>query len=93
MRWERTVPPGLKRSGGRPEPGHRSSSFVRATAYIAEHGDESWELDALEPRVISQLIDAVIQKHVNMKQWKEDHDRQEADRARLIELADEQSGE
>jgi hypothetical protein len=39
-----------------PPPNPAKLSDSRATGYIAEHGDESWELDALEPAVLTALI-------------------------------------
>lgn len=39
-----------------PPPNPTKLSDARATSYIAEFGHECWELDALEPRVITELI-------------------------------------
>lgn len=39
-----------------PPPNPAKLSDSRSTAYIDAHGDESWELDALPPTVINQLI-------------------------------------
>ena len=39
-----------------PPPNPAKLSDSRAGAYIAEYGDESWELDALEPKVLTSLI-------------------------------------
>jgi hypothetical protein len=39
-----------------PPPNPAKITDSRAEGYIAEHGDESWELDALEPQVIADLI-------------------------------------
>lgn len=39
-----------------PPPNPAKISDSRASKYIEEYGDESWELDALEPRVITTLI-------------------------------------
>lgn len=45
----------------RPPPNPAKVTDSRAKDYIAKHGRESWELDALEPAVISALIrDAVM---------------------------------
>lgn len=40
----------------KPPPNPAKISDSRASKYIEEYGDESWELDALEPRVITTLI-------------------------------------
>lgn len=39
-----------------PPPNPAKITDSRASKYIEEYGDESWELDALEPRVITDLI-------------------------------------
>lgn len=39
-----------------PPPNPAKITDSRAAKYIDEYGDESWELDALEPRVITDLI-------------------------------------
>ncbi len=39
-----------------PPPNPAKLSDSRAGAYIREYGYESWELDALEPRVLTSLI-------------------------------------
>jgi hypothetical protein len=39
-----------------PPPNPAKITDSRAASYIKEHGDQSWELDALEPQVIATLI-------------------------------------
>ena len=39
-----------------PPPNPAKITDSRASKYIEEYGDESWELDALEPKVITDLI-------------------------------------
>lgn len=39
-----------------PPPNPAKITDSRASKYIDEYGDESWELDALEPQMLSQLI-------------------------------------
>ena len=39
-----------------PPPNPAKSTDSRFQGYMDEHGDESWELDALEPQVLSDLI-------------------------------------
>lgn len=41
-----------------PPPNPAKLTDCRANGYIAEYGDESWELDALDPDVIADLIEA-----------------------------------
>lgn len=48
-----------------PPPNPAKSTDSRFDAYQAEHGDQSWEVDALPPNVLEELINAAIREHVN----------------------------
>lgn len=52
-----------------PPPNPAKITDSRAKDYIAEFGRSSWELDALEPRVIEQLIEKAILKRRNEAKW------------------------
>ena len=41
----------------------------RFATYLAEFGDESWELDALEPTVLDELIRSAVGKLIDKKKW------------------------
>jgi hypothetical protein len=71
-----------------PPPNPAKQTDTRFEGYVAEHGDESWELDALEPRVIVRLIEDEIDGLIDIDSWNESLDRQQAARDRLAELAD-----
>jgi hypothetical protein len=43
-----------------PPPNPAKITDSRAEKYIQEHGEESWELDALSPEVIAELIEAAV---------------------------------
>jgi hypothetical protein len=43
-----------------PPPNPTKVTDSRANGYIALHGDSSWELDALEPRIIRDIIREAI---------------------------------
>jgi hypothetical protein len=43
-----------------PPPNPAKETDSRCAGYISVHGNESWELDALDPRVISELIENEI---------------------------------
>ena len=43
-----------------PPPNPAKSTDSRFQGYLNEHGDESWELDALEPQVLSDLVRAKV---------------------------------
>lgn len=52
-----------------PPPNPAKITDSRADKYIAEHGRESWELDALSPQVIERLIRTEIDKLKDKKAW------------------------
>lgn len=52
-----------------PPPNPAKITDSRSTGYIAQFGDESWELDALEPQVLVDLITATIEPYRNMAAW------------------------
>lgn len=67
-----------------PPPNPAKLTDSRAADYIARYGDESWELDALSPRYIEDLIDNAIRKIRNEEIWQqslaaENHDLEKID--------------
>lgn len=71
-----------------PPPNPAKLTDARAAGYIAEHGYESWELDALEP----QVLEALVRKHVESLWDKSFFDfckeEQERERELLEEVSD-----
>lgn len=41
----------------------------RYVGYVEEYGESSWELDALEPSVLSELVETAIARHVNVEKF------------------------
>jgi len=66
-----------------PPPNPAKLTDSRATGYIAEHGDESWELDALEPTVLAGLIRDSIVALRNDRLWSDAAKDEERDRQLL----------
>jgi hypothetical protein len=54
-----------------PPPNPAKITDSRANGYIAEYGDESWELDALEPAVLTQLIQDTVAELRDDDLWNE----------------------
>lgn len=54
-----------------PPPNPAKSTDTRFTKYQEEHGDESWELDALEPQVISGIIATEMNLLIDQDKWEE----------------------
>jgi hypothetical protein len=44
-----------------PPPNPAKMTDSRAGAYVAQHGDSSWEVDALPPNVLVELIEGAIE--------------------------------
>ena len=55
----------------------------RSSKYIEEFGDESWELDALDPQVMIDLIDLHVLTLRNDELWEEELDREARARSTL----------
>lgn len=69
-----------------PPPNPAKTTDSRYEAYIAEFGEESWELDALEPKILADLIEKNIRGLVDKKKWAEDEARL-ADERKLLASA------
>lgn len=52
-----------------PPPNPAKLTDARAAGYIEEHGESSWELDALRPDVIDDLIETAILDVLDMKRY------------------------
>lgn len=72
----------------RPPPNPAKLSDSRSTAYIETHGDESWELDALSPRVLASLIEARVEEVRNQEQWDRDVARERRGREQIQDVVD-----
>jgi hypothetical protein len=71
-----------------PPPNPAKITDSRATAYIAEFGGESWELDALDPDVLVALVRDNILALLDRERWETERDRQESERALLNATSD-----
>ncbi len=66
-----------------PPPNPAKTTDARYASYEALHGTESWELDALEPSVIVDLIRNEIEAHIDWDTWEEAQERQKTGREQL----------
>jgi hypothetical protein len=55
----------------------------RAEAYTREHGDKSWEVDALPPQVLTKVIEAKLDQLVDHNMMEEVKEEEERDKALL----------
>lgn len=72
----------------KPPPNPAKLTDSRANAYIAEHGRDSWELDALEPKIITGLIEKELNKYRDPDQWKKRERKRDKDRKEIRRLID-----
>ena len=70
-----------------PPPNPAKLTDARASGYIARHGDQSWELDALDPATLDALIELTIRDYRDQGLWERESAAMEADRDRLTEIA------
>ncbi len=66
-----------------PPPNFAKLTDTRAVNYIAEYGDKSWELDALDPKVIANLIEGAVGKYTDHDKRQVRIDEQESHKERL----------
>lgn len=71
-----------------PPPNPAKLTDSRGTAYVEQYGYESWELDALEPRVLTRLIERELDSLIDrdVMQARLHHEAQQT--ARLEQIAD-----
>lgn len=69
-----------------PPPNPAKSSDSRFRRYLEEHGDESWELDALEPTVLADLVEAGIADEIDQDKFDAAQERQQRG-VQLLEAA------
>jgi len=70
-----------------PPPNPAKATDSRFRQYMEEHGDESWELDALEPNVLISLIQANIKSVMDVPRYEEARLIQEHGRKELTSIA------
>lgn len=71
----------------RPPPNPAKETDSRFEKYRAQFGDKSWELDALSPQVIDQLIDAAISDRIEPDAWGESMAEEAEDKAKLAAVS------
>lgn len=54
-----------------PPPNPCKMTDIRAEKYVEEYGDESWELDALNPDILSGLVRESVEDLINQTRWDE----------------------
>ena len=71
-----------------PPPNPAKVTDSRYEQYSAEYGEESWELDALEPSYIADLIQNAVFEERDLARWEEAHKEQEEERRQIQDVID-----
>lgn len=71
-----------------PPPNPAKEKDARSPKYIAQFGRKSWELDALEPQVIEDLVTNAVEDLIDEDTWQSDRSREEEVRATLRKVPD-----
>lgn len=71
-----------------PPPNPAKMTDSRSAAYVAIHGASSWEVDALPPDVLAELIRRRLREIANMAMMRRVMKKEEEDKGRLRELTE-----
>ncbi len=71
-----------------PPPNPAKLTDTRAEGYIAEYGNSSWELDALNPRVLSGLIRQTVESYRDNTIYQDIIDQESEHKAKLEYIAE-----
>lgn len=72
----------------KPPPNPAKTTDARFKDYQRKYGKESWELDALEPSFLVELVTKHIQQSIDEVSWEERRQEIEATRVKLTKVAD-----
>ncbi len=72
----------------KPPPNPAKTTDARAGKYIRVHGTKSWELDALEPKVLAAMIKSTILSYRESAPWKEAVEEEERHKSTIQDAAE-----
>ena len=72
-----------------PPPNPAKHTDARYRAYVAKYGPECWELDALDPSVLQELVRSEVLALRDEELWDKAVKRQEKERKKLLKIAKE----
>lgn len=70
-----------------PPPNPAKITDSRAAEYIKIHGNESWELDALDPKVLTKLIEKTVLKYREEDKWEQRLEEENEHKVELVKAA------
>ena len=71
-----------------PPPNPAKITDPRANDYITQHGKVSWELDALTPNVLHELLRTNLEELIDMEKYNVIISEEEEEKEKLVELAE-----
>ena len=71
-----------------PPPNPAKVTDSRATGYIDQYGHASWELDALEPEVIEEIVESNIRQLIDFDKWDAVEQEENEVRASIAKISD-----
>ena len=66
-------------------PNPTKSADARTPGYVAQYGNQCWELDALPPQELQDMVRKAILGYINVERWNRDIEKQKNAKARLDE--------
>ena len=70
-----------------PPPNPAKLTDARAASYVTLYGDESWELDALSPEILTELIQTEIRQWCDVDLYEQKEKEQEEQRDQLMTVS------
>lgn len=71
-----------------PPPNPAKLSDSRAAKFVEEHGYESWEVDALPPEVLNQIVTDAIEENINRELYDDILEQEKTDIEKLEKITD-----
>jgi hypothetical protein len=72
-----------------PPPNPAKMTDTRSNHYVDEYGYDSWELDALNPEIINDLIESNVKPFIDFKRWDDMLIQEGEHKEKLMELSNE----
>lgn len=70
-----------------PPPNPAKTTDARFQSYVEQYGEESWELDALTPQYLNELVEGKIREMIDEPAWDERKEEIDAIRSKLEDVA------
>lgn len=71
----------------KPPPNPAKLTDSRFESYAKKYGKQSWELDALDPKLIGEMITSHVEKLIDKKEWKKSKAAEDKDIKKLQRIA------